>query len=294
MLSTWKRAVLIVTLLVILTGCSVMPSVPQRPVTITGTPEPYPCTHFADAHWKEFRFGLDTQDEVIAAVGRIWELGPEEIRSHQPAQFHPLPRLSWEVKADGVRYFAIFYENGTLKEIDYLTAPYWQEENNRVGLPLTFAEFRSHTGSYPTLRQVIDCFGAPEFYSAYWVQEAETGELNFALWYVDLGLIFSHVSYSAHHRQRPLPPPFPHGLSMHFATMLPGGDVAKMVTAHYEFDAPNKKYYVLCIIKPWPGSIEDLEAEPERIGYDYFSLPSDCNVPTQKSGVDRLNSRHLQ
>ena len=250
--STLKRTALVVTSVAILTGCSLMPGAPQMAVTTTGTPEPFPCSHFAEAHWKEFRFGVDTQDDVIAAVDRIWEIGPEEFQSHEPNQFHRFPRFSWDVAEGGVRYLAEYYEEGPLKEIDF------------------------ETGSFPTLRQVIDCFGAPEFYSAYWVQEAETGELNFALWYVDLGLVFSHVSYGKHHRQRPLPPPFPHGLNMHFATMLPLEDVAKMVTTHYEFDAPNKKYYVLCIIKPWPGSIEDLEAEPELIGYSYFSLPSSC------------------
>lgn len=251
------RTALVVTSAVMLAGCNLMPSVPPRPVTTTGTPEPFPCANFADAHWKEFRIGVDTQDDVIATVGRIWGIEREDIRSPEPDNFHPFPRLSWEVADVGVRYFAEFYEEGPLREIDF------------------------DTGSYPTLGQVIECFGAPELYSAYWVQEAETGELNFALWYVDLGLVFSHVSYGRHHRQRPLPPPFPHGLNMHFATMLPLEDVAKMVPTHYKFDYPNKKHYVLCIIKPWAGSIEDLGAEPEKIGSGYYSLPSECNDSTQ-------------
>ena len=284
-----KRTVLVITSICILTGCSLFPSVPQRPVMITGTPEPYPCAHFADAYWKEFRFGVDRQDDVIATVGRIWGIGPEEIQSHEPAQFHPLPRLSWEVTADGVRYFAIFYEEGPLKEVDFLTAPYWQEENNRVGLPRPLAEIGSQTGSYPTLGQVIRCFGAPDFYSAYWVQEAETAELNLALWYVEQGLVFSHSSYSRHHR-RPHPPPFPHELSMHFATMLASGDVAKMVNRHYEITPPGRKEYVLCIIKPWPGLIEAME--DERVGFGYV-LPPKCTEPTPESGVIRPNSERL-
>ena len=284
-----KRTVLAFTSICLLTGC-MMPSVPQRPVTITGTPEPYPCAHFADANWKEFRFGVDRQDDVIATVGRIWGIGPEEIQSHEPAQFHPLPRLSWEVTADGVRYFAIFYEDGPLKEVDFLTAPYWQEENNRIGLPLTLSEIGSQTGSYPTKGQVISCFGEPDFYTAYWHRDIEDAQLHLALWYVDQGLVFAHRSWGEHHR-RPLPPPFPHELSMHFATLLPPGDVARMVNVHYGTDyGGKKKEYVLCVIKPWPGSIEAMEDEIVHLGY---VLPPECEGPTPESGVIRPNSERF-
>ena len=193
-----------------------------------------------------------------------------------------------------MRYFAIFYEDGPLKEVDFLTAPYWQEENNRVGLPRPLSESGSQTGSYPTMGQVISCFGEPDFYTAYWLQYIEDAKLNLNLWYVDQGLVFSHFSWGQHHRQRPLRtpfPPFPDELSMHFATLLPPGDVARMVNVHHETDYGGKqKEYVLCFIEPWPGSIEAMEDERARPGFEF---PPECEEPAPESGVIRPNSGRI-
>lgn len=290
--SALKRTFLVVLSAIILTGCHLYPSVPQRPVTIKGTPEPFPCAHFANAHWKQFGYGVDTQEDVIAAVGRLWGIEREGFHSPASDNFNPLPRLSWEVADVGVRYFAIFYEDGPLKEFDFQTAPYWQEDNTRVGLPRTPEEIATQTGSYPTMRQIIDCFGAPDYYSAYWLQDIEDSMLNLALWYVDQGLVFSHSAWGQHHR-RPLPPPFPHELSMHFATMLPPGDVATMVNVHYGTDYGGKrKEYVLCVIKPWPGSIEAMAVEDESTSQKYF-LPAECVEPVEESGAVRPHPGHL-
>ena len=197
-------------------------------------------------------------------MGRIWGIEREGIQSHEPEHSHPLPPFSWEVAAGGVRYSAEFHEEGPLNETDF------------------------EAGFFPTLGQVIDCFGAPDFYSAYWLQDIEDAMLMLALWYVDQGLVFSHRSWGQHHR-RPLPPPFPQALSMHFATMLPPGDVAKMVNVHYEIASPGNKEYVLCILKPWPGAIGAMEDEDGDVGFGY-ALPPECEEPTPESGVIRPNS----
>ena len=275
--SALKRIVPVLTSICILTGCPsmMMPSAPQRPVTIAGTPEPFPCAHFTDAHWKEFSYGEDTQEDVIASAGRIWGIEPEGFHSPEPDNYNPLPRLSWELGAVGVRYFAIFYEDGPLKQIDFQTAPYWQEDNTRKGLPRTVEEYASQTGSYPTMRQILDCFGAPDYYTAYWLQDVEASLLDLALWYVEEGLLFAHESWSNHHKY-PGPPPYPPELSMHFAMMLPAGDAGRMVDVRYgEENLGQRKAYTRCILRPWPGSIEAMGIEEERASYKYF-LPAEC------------------
>ena len=269
-----KRTVLVLMSAFILTGCPVYPSIPSRPVTIEGTPEPFPCAHFADAHWQEFRFGVDTQEDVIAAAGRMWGIEQEGFHWPEPDNFNPLPRLSWELGDVGVRYFAVFFEDGTLKEIDFLIAPYWQEDNSRGGPALTGEELAANTGSYPTLRQIIDCFGAPDMYSSYLLQGVEDAQLHLALWYVEEGLVFAHKSWGIHHAYLK-PPPYPPELSMHFATMLPAGDAGRMGDARYgEEYLGRRKAYVRCILRPWPGSIEAMGIEEGSVT-EYF-LPAEC------------------
>ena len=277
--SAWKRSVPILISVFLLTGCPVYPSVPLRPVTIGGTPEPFPCAHFADGHWQAFNFSVDTQEDVIAAVGGIWGIEQEGFQQPTSDRNDPLPRLSWEVVDAGVRYFAVFYEDGRLKEIDFLIAPYWHEDSAR-GAPLihTAEEFAANPGSFPTLGQIVNCFGAPDYYSAYWLQDVEASMLHLALWYVNEGLFFAHKSWSKHHKY-PGPPPYPPELSMHFATMLPAGDAGRMVDVRYgEENLGRRKAYVRCILRPWPGSIEAMGIEEER---PYGYLSAECVEPTE-------------
>ncbi len=245
----WGRCGFAIISLCVLAGC--LPTIPKHPVVITGTPTPFPCVHFEDAHWKEFRFGVDTQNDVIAAAGRIWGIGHDDVQILDPGPTYPLSRVAWDVEASGINYAAAFYQEGALKRIYF------------------------SIGFSPTLDQVIGCFGPPDFYAAYKKQDLETAEINLEIWYANSGLVFLHNSYSGHHR-RPIPPPFPHELSMLLIYIVPQGNVAKMVEVIYGTGSPGREEFVLCVLRPWPGSIEAIEIEKTDW---HYTLPSECFEP---------------
>lgn len=249
------RTVLVVASVWALTSC-IEWTLRSPPAVAKGTPEPFPCRHFVDFDWKEFQFGKDTQDEVIAKVSRFWERDQDSIRFHEPEFGTGIPQLSWEDSTSGVRHFAKFNEEGMLRSLYFFN--FW-------------------TRADPTLGQTLACFGRPDFYSSYSVKGIEYPLLHLEIWYVDRGIVLSHSSYLDNHRRFP-PPPFPPELYMHLMEMVQPGDVEEMVAVALEMATPGRLEYVECLLKPWPGSIEAMEIED--IGWGY-PLPPTCEEPTQ-------------
>ena len=85
----------IITLLLTLSAC--LPSdakfVGWPAVRITGTPEPVQCDDFAESYWKEFRFGIDSIEDVVATVSRLWEYDGTRSKFNYVCNVHCLMAL---------------------------------------------------------------------------------------------------------------------------------------------------------------------------------------------------------
>ena len=142
--------------------------------------------------------------------------------------------IQWQVEFhDGAdpRYTAHFHEDWKLSYIYFM---WWNRK--------------------PTLAQVIDCLGFPEHYAAYYEQGVEARALKVDLWYVDKGFVVE--GYSFHGQDQP-PEIRPEYRMSAFDATIPG-DLERMISTMH-ISAVHA--YILCLLRPWPGSIEVIEVE---------------------------------
>ena len=221
-----------------LTACYV----PESPI-VEGTPPPFSCARLTESHWAEFRFGVDSPDDVSATVSRLWHIDKDQIH------FQPLVKekllVTWPGDTNVIlnaRYSALFREERQLTKVDVR----W----DRSRLP-------------PTLAQVIDCLGFPQYYEAVYTPGAGEApyQLRLALWYTKKGLVVIHESF--HHIDQL--PAIHLKQQMNSFTVVAPGDLEQMVPNAYTIgDDPDVQAYGLCVLKPWPGSIEATEVESLR------------------------------
>ena len=156
------------TIWVVLTlaGCTGTPQ-PLTGLTPTPTPPPFTCGRFMENYWQEFRFGVDTPDDVVARVVKLWSIDKDEVG------------ILWDPPWNWVRWEGGFdFASSTSQTAMFDTA-----EN----LMHIVVDWRRWKSSMPTVAQVLDCLGTPDYYSAARVED-NSDWLKFDLWFLEKGL----------------------------------------------------------------------------------------------------------
>lgn len=185
--------------------------------------------------WKDFGFGVDTPEEFVAKVFRLWEIAEGQVR-YQGAPDDVL-WIEWGNLHDGYgHYSAEFDSERRLRKIAVRLQP------------------------SPTLEQVIDCQGFPDYYFASWKQEVEARTLSVTAWYAKEGLIFG--SYSTYYGLQPPIIRPGHLMNSQLLVVAPGPP-ERMVEALHLPGQEISEEEASQFVKPWPGSIEDMEIETD-------------------------------
>jgi len=109
-----------------------------------------------------------------------------------------------------------------------------------------------------TLIQVIDCLGHPDLYIAYFRQGIHARRLELGLWYVGKGFIFSHSST----RYRESTPVITSNQRVERLIIVKPGELGEMIRNVYlSGNDSATRAYIECLLRPWPGSIEEMEVE---------------------------------
>ena len=229
----------------ILVGCADLAD-PTRGGTPAPTPLPFSCDMFTEEHWRDLRFGVDTPEEYVETAERVWgvelwtiPLSQDGYTSHWGtwnADRSSSPGLSYRVQFD------------------------------RAQKLLHVAANWGRTNSEPTLAQVIDCLGTPEHYIAAFVEDRTW--LKFSLWYVEKGFVIRGSSSRLENFGRLDWPTIKPGTLMRGGgyvhpnggfIVVAAGDLEQMISAVH---GPALLAWELCLIRPWPGSIEAIEILP--------------------------------
>lgn len=224
-------------LLFICVGCFA-----PQPVVIPGTPPPFSCARFTEPHWEELIFGVDSPDDVAATVARLWNIDKEQVRVPPTEMAEANLTVKWagDVNARmGETYSALFRRDRQLTHVEV-----------RWGVSRT----------PPTLAQVVDCLGFPQYYES--VYTAGAGEAAFrqtlGLWYTEKGLVVNHTSF---HNRVQVPAVHPNQMMDSFIAVAPGPPEQMVRDVYSLGDRPSVYTYGLCVLRPWPGSIGTIEVE---------------------------------
>ena len=252
----WGRSLLVCTLLFTLAGCGDSGAdVPQSTPTFA-TPHPpkfFQCSIFDESRWQEFRFGVDSPADVVSTVARGRKGDRDQGRKGDRDQI-------WRHQShDGGGEIVDWDEVGDEKDIGYRAL-----FRNQVGL----FQISGYMRIEPTLGQIIDCLGVPEFYEATYFAGLKL-QLNLKLWYPEKGIVIEH--FSIHNQEAPPAIDANYRVSMFY--VLAAGEPEEMVANLYvQGEDPDVQAYGLCVLRPWPGSIEALEVESfleeQRCGSD--------------------------
>ena len=226
----WIQSGLVFALLVALSGCSGFPT--DVTSLFPRNAARFSCSIFRESLWQEFRFGEDSSDEVIDTATSLWKSVYEsQIESYELYGDDASWGLEWWDHSDGVRarYFAVGGKGRKLVRV-------------RVDLDPA-----------PTLAQIFDCLGPPQYYGAE-IPPSFVNGLRLGLWYVEKGFRFSGLTYGGKVQLTAFQPDFPIG-AFH---VVPPGDLEKMIS---HLSPPSLHSEFLCTLRPWPGSIEAIEVE---------------------------------
>ena len=224
----WGRSALAVAFLLTLSSCYDFTS--DSPADFLIPPPRISCAIFKESLWQEFGFGVDSPTDVVDTVTLLWGSVDEtlvEIQSWRSG----LWSVDWVHHGDGVeaRYSA------------------------QSGKERKLSEVRVDMYPQPSLAQIIDCLGAPQSHSATLVPDFEP-QLSLALWYVEKGFVVSGVSFDRQVQLTAFQPDF----RMTTFSVVPSGSLEEMVSDLYHRTVQT---YILCTLRPWPGSIEAIEVE---------------------------------
>lgn len=222
-LRSWNGFV--VTFVLILAGCTM--TLPPS----ASTPMVFSCRIFEEPFWKEFRFGIDSPEEVASVVANLRRIDKSQIRFIPQAE-NDL-RVEWTV--DNNQYSALFRKERRLVKIDVR----WNQAR-------------------PTLEEILGCLGSPEQYQAVYQQVPHDFQLEVSIWYPQKGLVVSGYSF---HRQTQ-PPAVHLGYSMQSFIVVASDDLTQMVSNVYTAgNQPGIQAYALRLLKPWPGSAEQITVD---------------------------------
>ena len=210
----------------------------SMPLQIIETPAPFSCAKFSIFRWQEFTFGVDSSDDVIATVAKLWGTDSDQVVGG--AVQVDFPYVRWN-DADKEIYYVATFEGEQLDRIDVLFHP------------------------APTINQVIDCLGTPDYYIATGGSGEESTGLQF--WYVEKGFVADGHVFHTFPWQRPLET-IPPGFGMYSFHVFPAGIEQIARRFDYVDDDGNP---IFCILEPWLGSIEAIKISGEPFFACYFS-----------------------
>lgn len=228
MIICWRiRSVLILIWVGLFSGCTMPPPPPVSHSSV--------CASFTESHWEEFTYGVDTPDDVITTAVHLWEIEREHVQFmlKTSGEIHRTRWRSSTVIGIGGVYEASF-RDGLLRKI-----------NVRWG-----------SLSRPSLSQIIDCLGSPDHYIAFYHMSIEAPLLSLALLYTDSGTVVHHLAPSMSAELSRIHP----DMRMSRFVVVPPGTAEQMITDMYSYGSVDPDHvHSVCLIKPWPGSIEAME-----------------------------------
>jgi len=260
------RCLFVCTLLLMLAGCKDSGTdVPQSTPTFTTPPPPefFQCSIFDKTHWQKFRFGVDSPADVVSTVAMGRKGDRDQIWRYQ-SHNEGKEIVEWNEIGDerDIAYRALF--------------------RNEVGL----FQISGYMRIEPTLGQIINCLGVPEYYEATYFADYEL-HLNLKLWYPEKGIVIEHFSF--HNQELPPPIDADYRIPM-FYVLAPGEPVEMVANLYVQGEDPDVQAYGLCVLRPWPGSIEALEVESfldeQRCGTDTIEP---ANLGNWQHGVETTN-----
>ena len=231
-----RRVTFALLLILILTACAHPP------------PLPFSCANFTEAYWTEFHFNVDTPEDVVSIVNRLWGLDEDsfglfEVNVFENRWGNP-SEVSWgRIAINGpIGIYSAWIQNGTLQKIDVQ----WIS-------PLP----------QPTLSQAIACLGKPEYYIAYYEEAVHDFGTNLDLLYLEKGFVIRYESpYTSYDLPEPITEFHPYMRIRELAVVAPG-TVEQVVRAVYSNGNVGGGYvHNACLSVPWPGSIEAMEIVP--------------------------------
>lgn len=230
-----RRRHALLILLVILSGCT-LPPPPPLPQSPRATRPSFSCTSLTESYWRDFKFGVDSPDDVVATAASLWEIEREQV------QF--MLTISDEISSMWWRSDAIVGSGGVHEA--------WFQDDQKL------AKINVEWGRpKPTLAQVIDCLGTPDHYIAFYDQgRPEYVYLSLALLYTDSGIVVRYFN--------PVflftPPTIYAGMQMDRFVVIAPGTAEQMVSVMYSYGVEIPVHVrSVCLMKPWPGSIEAME-----------------------------------
>ena len=134
-----RRLALLITLLVIVTGCTLPPPPP--------VPRPFSCASFTESHWGEFRFGADSPDDVVATAARLWGIERDQVE--------------FDLTIDKEIYHAYWGVDTVLGKGGWYGARF--DDGQRLGKISVEWGYPK-----PTLSQIVECLGFPDYYIAFY------------------------------------------------------------------------------------------------------------------------------
>ena len=172
----WVRQALYLILLVMVAGCTWQPRRPllppqSRPPTVP----PFSCESFTQSYWREFRFGADSPDDVVATAAKLWGIERDQVEFDLTID-KEIYHAFWEADTaigKGGWYGARFDDGQQLRKISV-----------EWGFPK------------PTLSQIVECRGAPDYYTAFLDFQSEVDFLSLALFYPESGIAVRHFAPS--------------------------------------------------------------------------------------------------
>lgn len=211
---------------------------------IVPPPLPFSCANFTEHYWVEFNFGIDSTDDVTSTVSRLWDTKEERLWPFWDKDDpHGISWLSFKLPGPTGVYTAWFRE-GILQKIDFE---------------------RSFPLSRPSLSQVVDCLGAPDYYIVYYAVAPEAVNVNLDLLYADSGFVVRYNSpFTSFFIQEPPTKFHPYMRIREMAVVAPGTP-EQIVPAVYSIgNVGGGHVHNACLRKPWPGSIEAMEIVPRQ------------------------------
>ena len=180
--------------------------------------------------WQAFRFGEDSSEEIAETVDALWKnVSGFGVETYDLAD--GMREVKWDVQEHGVD--VLYYEKGG--------------ESRNLEL------VRVAMSPGPDLTHIIECLGAPRHYRAVQLPDFANA-VGLQLWYVDRGIVVDGFAQGGEEQLTAIP----HDLLMDSLCVVPPGDLKEMVATLHK-SIPGS--YILCVLKPWPGSIKAMEIE---------------------------------
>lgn len=211
-------------------------------------PLPFSCANFTESYWAEFTFNVDTSEDVVSTVNRLWGIDEDGFGLFEVQTFENRLGIPSEVSwariaiAGPIGMYSGWIQDGTLQKIDVQ----WV-------FPLP----------RPTLSQAIACLGDPEYYIAFYEQAPEAVATNLDLLYPEKGIVVRYESpFTSSARSEP-PAKFHPFMRIEQVAVVVPGTPEQMVPAVYSAgNVAGGHADNFCLSKPWPGSIKAVEIAP--------------------------------